>query len=102
MLLRGCKCTTGCSTAWCSCRKGNRRCSEGCECKNCSNNEITVTQDTSVHEEILTAFEDEDNEDSGPEDIKDSVAWDIEAESEDEDINDIMHWVFGEEVEREN
>ena len=37
LLLRGCKCATGCSTGRCGCKKSNRQCSEGCQCKNCSN-----------------------------------------------------------------
>ena len=37
LLLRGCKCVTGSTTGRCGCNKNNRRCSEGCECKNCSN-----------------------------------------------------------------
>ena len=45
LLLKGCKCLTGCQTARCACKKNNRKCSEGCQCHNCAN--ITVTMDHS-------------------------------------------------------
>ena len=35
ILLKGCKCNTGCQTSRCSCRKNKRQCAEGCECTNC-------------------------------------------------------------------
>ena len=36
-LTSGCKCKTGCSTHRCKCFKGNRACSSGCRCRNCTN-----------------------------------------------------------------
>ena len=34
-LLKGCRCTTGCATGRCGCKKKDSLCSEGCECVNC-------------------------------------------------------------------
>ena len=36
-LTKGCKCTTGCATNRCSCRRRGNKCSLGCECINCAN-----------------------------------------------------------------
>ena len=36
-LTKGCKCTTGCNTNRCSCRRNGNKCSIGCECTNCVN-----------------------------------------------------------------
>lgn len=36
-LQQGCKCTTGCTTARCSCNKQNKTCNEGCQCRCCAN-----------------------------------------------------------------
>ena len=36
-LLKGCKCTTGCKSRVCGCRKKQTLCSEGCQCTNCGN-----------------------------------------------------------------
>ena len=37
MLLKGCKCVTGCKSRVCGCRKKDIKCSEGCQCTNCEN-----------------------------------------------------------------
>ena len=37
LLLKGCKCATGCSTKRCGCRKNGKDCSVGCGCRNCDN-----------------------------------------------------------------
>ena len=37
LLLKGCKCTKGCSTNACGCRRQGKRCSEGCQCNGCVN-----------------------------------------------------------------
>ena len=37
LILKGCKCITGCKTGRCSCKKSGRKCAEGCECISCSN-----------------------------------------------------------------
>ncbi len=60
LLLRGCKCATGCVTRRCGCRKNNRQCSEGCECRNGLN---ISTGNTSATELVEIAFEEEVNMD---------------------------------------
>ena len=77
LLLRGCKCVTGCTTGRCGCKKMNQHCSEGCECKNCSNittveNETDIA-DIALEEEYRTS------------------------ENIDSDTDEIMDWVFGNE-----
>ena len=42
-LLKGCRCTTGCATGRCGCKKKDSLCSEGCECVNCKNMEQSNT-----------------------------------------------------------
>ena len=81
LLLRGCKCATGCSTGRCGCKKSNRQCSEGCQCKNCSNvsgrtEEATDLAEIAIVEELTT-----ENTDIG------------------EDTEELMEWVFGTELE---
>ena len=39
ILLQGCKCKTGRTTARCSCKKNKETCREGCQCMNCENTE---------------------------------------------------------------
>ena len=51
LLTKGCKCTTGCSTNRCGCRKRGNECSLGCECTNCINTE-KVASVSAVSEEM--------------------------------------------------
>ncbi len=37
-VLKGCKCSTGCLTGRCGCKKRGKHCLIGCECLNCGNN----------------------------------------------------------------
>ena len=78
LLLRGCKCVTGCTTGRCGCKKMNQHCSKGCECKNCANittveNETDIA-DIALEEEYRTS------------------------ENIDSDTDEIMDWVFGNEL----
>lgn len=74
-LLRGCKCTTGC-TGLCGCRRKMIRCSVGCQCINCSNTE-EVTKQTQRDEMAEIALEEEsystDDEADATQDIIDQV-----------------------------
>ncbi len=56
-LLKGCKCKTGCSTNRCGCRHKGVECSEGCECKDCTN--LGLPNDTS-EEDMCELIEEED------------------------------------------
>ena len=80
ILLRGCKCATGCSTGRCSCRRNGQQCSEGCQCINCSN--VTVAAADSNSELTEIALEE--------------VTVTEEAQ---QDTEDLMDWVFGPEME---
>ena len=51
VLTKGCKCTTGCSTNRCSCRKNEKKCSVGCECTNCTNSSQGDTHSTNTQED---------------------------------------------------
>lgn len=60
LLLKGCKCVTGCTTRRCSCKKNER--AAGCQCRNCSNTGIQMTSENTselaeiaVEEEISTS-----------------------------------------------
>ena len=76
LLLRGCKCTTGCSTGRCSCKRNKRHCYEGCQCKNCSNLPCRTEEPTQLAE---LALEEE-----------------IGCRSDsDDDIEDLIDWIFG-------
>ena len=37
LLLRGCKCVTGCKNRVCGCKRKNSNCTGGCQCINCDN-----------------------------------------------------------------
>ena len=37
LLLRGCKCVTGCKNKVCGCKNKDTTCTEGCQCTNCEN-----------------------------------------------------------------
>ena len=73
-LLRGCRCTTGC-TGLCGCRRKKIQCSIGCQCINCSNTEEVIQQD----EMAEIALEEE------------SYTTDIEVH----DTEDIIDQIFG-------
>ena len=70
VLLKGCKCITGCKNRICGCRKKGTFCSEGCQCTNCENHGLP-TQDREdladiALEEVVqsntTSEEDDENE----------------------------------------
>ena len=64
ILLKGCKCKTGCKSGRCKCRREKNDCSEGCECINCENinkqtiddddNDITDTDDENDEQQLET------------------------------------------------
>ena len=67
ILLQGCKCKTGCTTARCSCKKIKEICREGYQCINCENTEdlpnesnIPETQYTEWEELFDNGLDDED------------------------------------------
>lgn len=76
-LLRGCKCKTGCSTSHCGCRVKGKQCSEGCECINCVN--IKTSSDPLNHL------------------VLEEQVMGTEMDLLNEEVDEIMDWVFGEE-----
>ena len=83
-LLRGCKCRTGCGTSRCGCRQKGKQCSGGCECINCSN---TANCEAADDASLLPLTVEEDI---------------LRVESLDEQVDDIMEWVFGAEYQEDN
>ena len=81
LLLRGCKCVTGCKTGRCSCKKANRECTEGCQCTNCLNITMSAVSTNEPDDEVAeTALEEELDE--------------LEIETD-----ELIDWVFGEDDE---
>ena len=79
VLLKGCKCITGCASKRCSCKKKGTYCSEGCECINCCN----------IH--VYTQHNQDDAEVALEEHITLQELHD--------DTDDLMDWVFGTECD---
>ena len=50
-LSRGCICKTGCVNKRCSCRRKERSCGAGCECRGCKNVQLLDTQPDEVEAE---------------------------------------------------
>ena len=78
-LSKGCMCKTGCKTRRCSCRKGDRLCGAGCECRGCTNSIATQA------EELEVENEEEDEEDDEPEEIENEEEDEQEIGNEEED-----------------
>ena len=76
VLLKGCKCTTGCSTGRCSCKRKSSTCMEGCQCINCNNLQVKTPQERD--QDIANISIEED------------------MTSDTEQTEDLMDWVFGE------
>ena len=77
-LLKGCACKTGYLTRQCGCQKKGKACGEGCDCMNCANTNINQT--TTKIDDIDAIIEETLQEDLP------------------HDIDEIMEWVFGEDV----
>ncbi len=69
---------TGCATGRCGCKRDNKQCSEGCQCKNCLNISSATEEVTELAEIALE------------EDITTDIA---------EDTEELMERVFGTELE---
>ena len=88
VLLKGCKCITGCESKRCSCKKRDAHCSEGCQCINCRNTvHVPVPHDVSIPED--------ENELA-------SIALEehifSEGHQHNDDTDELMDWVFGAET----
>ena len=98
-VLAGCKCRTGCSTRRCSCKKNDRMCGPSCNCINCTNSTHTPvpssndTTDLEVQDLLSEPTENEYVDDSGD---------DLEEMREDEELTEIVNFVFGPESDEED
>ena len=61
-LLRGCRCSTGCTNGRCGCRRNGKKCSIGCECQNCTNTKTSPSSVQDMNELALSLEEDTDLE----------------------------------------
>ncbi len=109
-VLGGCKCKQGCSTRRCSCKKKDSLCGPGCQCRNCTNTTVNTTSQgellNSVEVQHLLEEErnDENADDSDMEyvDTSDDDLDEIREEiMDDEELNEIMHDVFGEDSDED-
>ena len=100
----GCKCKTGCTTRRCKCLKQGKTCGPGCQCLNCRNLPSIENQSHTVESHLLDELETEERLDEmGGEEselVEDSDE-DLELEIEDEEIEEIMQYVFGAESDNE-
>ena len=83
-IFTGCRCSTGCATARCGCRKKCTLCLEGCECVNCINMSNVESTDSAMLE---TSIE---------EDISTTTTTTMTGNKE--HIEELTHWVFGPEL----
>ena len=80
-LTKGCKCSTGCTSGRCGCRKKGQMCSVGCMCKDCNNSHDTPSGgDELVELAMEEAFETS------------------ELSQADLDTDEYMDWVFCEDT----
>lgn len=100
-VLNGCKCKTGCTTKRCKCKKQLHARGPGCHCLNCHN---TPTHQASqeVDEEIHQMEVDDHHQHQTPEEyVEDESDEDDQLETNDEELDEIMVFVFGPESDSE-
>ena len=96
-ILKGCKCSkTGCRNKQCKCKKSGRFCGPGCQCINCTNFHGGGEEwDEEVNQ---LEVEGQDCDWEGEEYVEESDSEALDADMyEDEETNQIMAFVFGEE-----
>ena len=102
--LAGCKCKTGCNTRICSCRKKDRSCGPSCMCHFCKNTpnagKETCTSETDL---VVQDLLEERSEDIYIEESDDDLE-DLRTEEMDNDdeLRQIMDFVFGPESEEDD
>lgn len=100
-MLKGCKCKGGCSTRRCSCQRKDRVCGPSCQCINCVNTptQPPTTQAYVSELETLDLFDEE--QDQEEEYVNDSDDDDLDELRIDSEMEEIMHFVFGDESDDE-
>ena len=82
-LLEGCKCSTGCTSRRCGCKRKGKICSISCQCLNCLHlDNVTALPQNEINEQAQVAL---------CEDVDAGQFWDRT------ECDDIMDWVFAEE-----
>ena len=104
--LSGCKCKTGCSTRICSCKKKERKCGPSCSCHFCKNTSLSQreTRETCANETDLVVNDllEENCEDTYVEESDDDLEeLRVEEMNNDEELQVLMDFVFGPEMEDE-
>ena len=86
-LLKGCKCSTGCSTGRCGCKRRGQTCSAGCQCLNCINRDMISSSPSQRDDDITAVTVEEDM---------------LAGRLVDRDDEELLDWVFGEELQETN
>ena len=73
LLLHGCKCTTGCRTGQCTCRRKRKDCTEGCQCLNCTNIASHIHENTNIDKLVVEETYLEGNDDKDIDEIIDGI-----------------------------
>ena len=71
-LMKGCKCSTGCSSGRCGCKRRGVTCSVGCQCVNCTN---TQASSQSQDEDVQVVALEEDLSSGRLTDPEDMIDW---------------------------
>ena len=48
LLMKGCRCKSGCRTGRCGCKKSSTICSPGCRCTDCENTEVATEESQNI------------------------------------------------------
>jgi hypothetical protein len=64
-LSKGCSCKTGCKTKRCSCQKNERECGAGCECRGCTNIQLSVPSQPEEEQHLVPSEPEEELEIDG-------------------------------------
>ena len=92
---KGCMYKMGCKTKQCSCQKNGRSCGAGCECRGCTNMQISCLQHQEEtfedDEEEEDSEEEDEHEDIEDEDLQTEIITDMMT---DEDANIVLFCVF--------
>ena len=99
-LLKGCKCTKGCKTNACGCKRRGDICSEGCQCNGCANlSHKGMHSGEGEHSESSARREEDQTESASDEEDGGSSVEDDSAGEDalDAEVNAIMRNVFGDE-----
>ena len=104
-VMSGCKCKKGCCDRKCSCQRKEKLCGPGCKCRNCQNTTTTTTtQGISLDlVEIQDLLEEEQTSETEYVDSSDDDLEEFREEMMgDEELDEIMHNVFGDDSDEDD